>query len=98
MNKVVVVFRLAREQERREEGSRRTVVEERDQKPVRSLEDLFKKTAAAPAIYWKPLSEKDIARKMEEKSKKTMEAKIRREMEDTKQSLQRSKDLLPARR
>merc|ERR1712096_242158 len=65
---------------------------------VKSLEDLFKKTVAGPAIYWKPLSEDQIKQKIEARNKKIMEAQIMREMMDTKESLQRSKKLLPARR
>eukprot|EP00090_Calanus_glacialis_P025571 TRINITY_DN4000_c0_g1_i1.p1 TRINITY_DN4000_c0_g1~~TRINITY_DN4000_c0_g1_i1.p1 ORF type:complete len:699 (-),score=344.54 TRINITY_DN4000_c0_g1_i1:232-2328(-) len=93
--------RLVREKERRE-GSGRDVQEREksvEKKPaaVKSLEDLFKKTVAGPAIYWKPLSEDQIKQKIEARNKKIMEAQIMREMMDTKESLQRSKKLLPAR-
>lgn len=64
----------------------------------KSLEDLFKKTVAVPAVYWKPLSEEEQKKKEEERNKKVMEAQIMREMMDTKESLQRSKRLVPVRR
>jgi len=89
--------RLVREKERREGKEERERSQEK-KAPVKSLEDLFKKTVAGPAIYWKPMSEKQIQQKIEERNKKIMEAQIRREMMDTKESLQRSKKLLPARR
>jgi len=90
--------RLAREKERREGKEERERSLEKKAPAVKSLEDLFKKTVAGPAIYWKPLSEKQIQQKIEERNKKIMEAQIRREMMDTKESLQRSNKLLPARR
>ena len=37
---------------------------------VKKLEDFFKKTAATPAIYWKPLSEEEIQAKINERNKK----------------------------
>jgi len=95
--------RLVKEKERREgkEGQQDRPRErslEKKAPAVKSLEDLFKKTAAAPAIYWKPLSEEQIKQKIEARNKKIMEAQIMREMMDTKESLQRSNKLLPARR
>jgi len=88
--------RLAREKERREGQERERSVDKKSA-PVKSLEDLFKKTVAGPAIYWKPLNEEQIKQKIEAKNKKMMEAQIMKEMMDTKESLQRSKRLLPAR-
>jgi len=92
--------RLAREKERREENQIKEKERSLERKPaaVKSLEDLFRKTVAGPAIYWKPLSEEQIKFKIEARNKKMMEAQIRKEMMDTKESLQRSKMLLPVRR
>jgi len=90
--------RLAREKERREGKEERERSPEKKAPAVKSLEDLFKKTVASPAIYWKPLSEKQIQQKIEARNKKIMEAQIMREMMDTKESLQRSNKLLPVRR
>ena len=42
---------------------------------TKSLEELFKKTTAGPAIYWRPLSEEEIQAKIDEKNKKVDEAK-----------------------
>ena len=39
------------------------------QVPSKSLEELFKKTSATPAIYWKPLSEKQIQQRIELRNK-----------------------------
>jgi len=91
--------RLVREKERREGRDVQERERSVEKKPaaVKSLEDLFKKTVAGPAIYWKPLSEEQIKQKIEARNKKIMEAQIMREMMDTKESLQRSKKLLPAR-
>merc|ERR1712198_545398 len=91
--------RLAREKERREEIQIKERERSSERKPaaVKSLEDLFRKTVAGPAIYWKPLSEEQIKLKIEARNK-MMVAQIRKEMMDTKESLQRSKMLLPVRR
>jgi len=91
--------RLVREKERREGREVQEKEKSPEKKPaaVKSLEDLFRKTVAGPAIYWKPLSEKQIQQKIEARNKKIMEAQIMREMMDTKESLQRSKKLLPVR-
>ena len=76
--------RLVKEKERREgkEGLQQDRPKERSLEKkapaVKSLEDLFKKTAAAPAIYWKPLSEEQIKQKIEARNKKIMEAQIMR--------------------
>ena len=69
------VKRLAREKERREGQERERSVDKKSA-PVKSLEDLFKKTVAGPAIYWKPLNEEQIKQKIEAKNKKMMEAQI----------------------
>ena len=39
------------------------------QQPSKSLEELFKKTAASPSIYWKPLSEEQIKERIELRNK-----------------------------
>jgi len=62
--------------------------------PMKNLEDLFKKTTASPAIYWRPLTDQDIQRRIELRNKKMTEEKIRREMEDTKETLQKSNKLI----
>ena len=36
---------------------------------MKNLEDLFKKTTASPAIYWRPLTEQDIQRRIELRNK-----------------------------
>ena len=69
--------RLVREKERREGQEREKSVEKKPA-AVKSLEDLFKKTVAGPAIYWKPLSEDQIKQKIEARNKKIMEAQIMR--------------------
>merc|ERR1712012_1526300 len=57
------------------------------QQPSKSLEELFKKTAASPSIYWKPLSEEQIKERIELRNKRLMEAKIMKEMQqDTKEA------------
>jgi len=65
---------------------------------TKCLEDLFKKTSAIPAIYWKSVTEEERKKKEEEKNKKAVEAQILKDMMDTKESLQRSKRLVPERR
>ena len=37
--------------------------------PTKSLEELFKKTTASPAIYWKPLTEQQIQQRIELRNK-----------------------------
>lgn len=39
------------------------------QPPTKSLEELFKKTTASPAIYWKPLTEAQIQQRIELRNK-----------------------------
>jgi len=81
-------------EDRRPEREVRMRERSSDRKPPLILEDLFKKTAASPAIYWRPLTELDIQRRIELRNKKMMEEKIRREMEDTKETIQKSNKLI----
>ena len=53
--------------------------------PTKRLEELFQRTTATPAIYWKPLSEQQI----QQRNKKMIEAKIMRDMEDSKETPER---------
>jgi len=91
------------DRERRPDRDREVRIRERSgerkspQAPTKSLEELFKKTSATPAIYWKPLSEKQIQQRIELRNKKLMEAKIMKEMQDTKETLQKSRDLIASR-
>lgn len=41
---------------------------------TKSLEELFKKTKATPALYWKPLSSEVIAKKEEARNRRVLEA------------------------
>ena len=41
---------------------------------TKSLEELFNKTKATPALYWKPLSEEVIAKKEEARNRRVMAA------------------------
>ena len=58
-------------------GSRRSASREPDSKkpPVqtKSLEELFSKTKALPALYWKPLSDEVIAKKEEARNKRVLQ-------------------------
>jgi len=58
-------------------GSRRSASREPDTKkpPVqtKSLEELFNKTKASPALYWKPLSDEVIAKKEEARNKRVLQ-------------------------
>ena len=83
--------------------------------PTKSLEDLFKKTAATPSIYWKPLSDQQIKERIELRNKvrgniqssyrfirpfcfqRMAEAKILKEMQETKETLEKSQKLLSRR-
>ena len=53
--------------------------------PTKRLEELFTRTTATPAIYWKPLSEQQL----QQRNKKMIEAKIMRDMEDSKETPER---------
>lgn len=53
--------------------------EEKSAVVTKSLEDLFNKTTAGPAIYWRPLSEEEIEVKIKERNEKIKEAKIQNE-------------------
>jgi len=89
------------EHERERRNDREVRIRERSRErppPTKSLEELFQKTTAMPAIYWKPLSEEQIQQKIDARKKKLMEAKILKEMEDTKETLQKSQKLISSRR
>jgi len=85
-----------RERERLDERRGRREVRERsieEPAPVatKSLEELFKKTTAGPAIYWRPLSEEEIQAKIDEKSKKVDEAKSQKDMMASKEAQEKTK-------
>lgn len=50
-------------------ASRRKEEEEMSQGPPKTLDDLFRKTNAAPFIYWLPLSQEQVAEKMREEER-----------------------------
>jgi len=85
-----------RERERLDERRGRREVRERsieEPAPVatKSLEELFKKTTAGPAIYWRPLSEEEIQAKIDEKNKKVDEAKSQKDMMASKEAQEKTK-------
>merc|ERR1712210_404272 len=85
-----------RERERLDERRGRREVRERsieEPAPVatKSLEELFKKTTAGPAIYWRPLSDEEIQAKLDEKNKKVDEAKSQKDMMSSKEAQEKTK-------
>jgi len=85
-----------RERERLDERRGRREVRERsieEPAPVatKSLEELFKKTTAGPAIYWRPLSDEEIQAKIDEKNKKVDEAKSQKDMMSSKEAQEKTK-------
>jgi len=85
-----------RERERLDERRGRREVRERsieEPAPVatKSLEELFKKTTAGPAIYWRPLSDEEIQAKIDEKNKKVDEAKSQKDMMASKEAQEKTK-------
>jgi len=58
---------------------------------TKSLEDLFNKTTAGPAIYWRPLSEEEIEVKIKERNDKIKEAKIQKDMMESTEAVLRAK-------
>merc|ERR1712130_1018592 len=58
---------------------------------TKSLEELFKKTTAGPAIYWRPLSDEEIQAKIDEKNKKVDEAKSQKDMMASKEAQEKTK-------
>ena len=66
-------------------GERAVRVRRTPPAPTKRLEELFKRTTATPAIYWKPLSEQQL----QQRNKKMIEAKIMRDMEDSKETPER---------
>merc|ERR1712112_257229 len=58
---------------------------------TKSLEDLFNKTTAGPAIYWRPLSEEEIEVKIKERNDKIKEAKIQKDMMESSEAVLRAK-------
>jgi len=93
---VVRVRRDSRDKEKEEKENRGGSEEKKVN--TKCLEELFNKTTAIPALYWKPLTEDDRKKKEEDRNKKAVEAQILKDMMDTKESLQRSKRLVPERR
>lgn len=79
-----------REKEREERRSTREVRERsREKTPTpavvtKSLEELFNKTTAGPAIYWRPLSEGEIQAKIQERAVKVEEAKRATKVDEAK--------------
>merc|ERR1719228_1421641 len=87
-----------RERERdrdRDRGRRDRDVKERSEEktPIvtKSLEDLFNKTTAGPAIYWRPLTEEEIEVKIKERNDKIKEAKIQKDMMESAEAVLRAK-------
>lgn len=60
---------------------------------TKSLEDLFNKTTAGPAIYWRPLSEEEIEVKIKERNDKIKEAKIQKDMMESAEAVLRAKKM-----
>lgn len=58
---------------------------------TKSLEDLFNKTTAGPAIYWRPLTEEEIEVKIKERNDKIKEAKIQKDMMESAEAVLRAK-------
>jgi len=86
-----------RRSDKRQDRDREVRLRERSREPpvpTKSLEELFKKTAATPSIYWKPLTDQQIKERIELRNKKMMEAKILKEMQDTKDTLEKSQKLI----
>ena len=89
-NKVDQEREREKEKEREERRSTREVRErsrERTPSPAvvtKSLEELFNKTTAGPAIYWRPLSEEEIQAKIRERAAKVEEAKRASKEEEAK--------------
>merc|ERR1712218_658503 len=78
-----------------ERRGRREVRERSIEEPApvatKSLEELFKKTTAGPAIYWRPLSDEEIQAKIDEKNKKVDEAKSQKDMMASKEAQEKTK-------
>merc|ERR1719412_3216329 len=87
-----------RERERLDERRGRREVRERsveEPPPVatKRREELFKKTTAGPAIYWRPLSEEEIQAKIDEKKKKIEEVKSQKDMMSSKEAQEKTKKM-----
>ena len=68
-------------------------VEEPPPVATKSLEELFKKTTAGPAIYWRPLSEEEIQAKIDEKKKMIEEVKSQKDMMSSKEAQEKTKKM-----
>jgi len=84
--------RLVEERRGRREVRERSV-EEPPPVATKSLEELFKKTTAGPAIYWRPLSEEEIQAKIDEKKKKIEEVKSQKDMMSSKEAQEKTKKM-----
>merc|ERR1712141_382791 len=84
--------RLVEERRGRREVRERSV-EEPPPVATKSLEELFKKTTAGPAIYWRPLSEEEIQAKIDEKKKMIEEVKSQKDMMSSKEAQEKTKKM-----
>merc|ERR1711915_790241 len=86
--------------EREEEKEERPALEnpEKKSKAIKCLDELFRITVAGPAIYWKPVSDEQINQKSMTINNNVTKAQIKKDMMDTRRSLQNTKMLLPVKR
>jgi len=86
------------EQEEEKEERPAPETSEKKSKAVKCLDELFRITVAGPAIYWKPVSAKQIIQKSMATNNNVAKAQIKKDMMDTRRSLQNTKMLLPVKR
>jgi len=86
--------------EREEEKEERPAPEipEKKSKAIKCLDELFRITVAGPAIYWKPVSDEQINQKSMATNNNVTKAQIKKDMMDTRRSLQNTRILLPVKR
>ncbi|XP_075876706.1 uncharacterized protein acin1a isoform X2 [Nelusetta ayraudi] len=93
----------SRERRRKERGKSKEKKSEKKEKPedppAKLLDDLFRKTKAAPCIYWLPLTEEQFAQKeaaraerMKEREKRTKEREKRRKEQEEEEEKKREEE------
>ncbi|KAK2103964.1 hypothetical protein P7K49_017820 [Saguinus oedipus] len=63
-----------------------------EEPPAKLLDDLFRKTKAAPCIYWLPLTDSQIVQKEAERAERAKEREKRRKEQEEEEQKEREKE------
>ncbi|KAF6128531.1 apoptotic chromatin condensation inducer 1 [Phyllostomus discolor] len=78
----------AKSKEKKSEKKEKT----QEEPPAKLLDDLFRKTKAAPCIYWLPLTDSQIVQKEAERAERAKEREKRRKEQEEEEQKEREKE------